>query len=302
MRFLVFDIKRYAINDGPGIRTTLFLKGCPLRCAWCHNPESWSSEPQRCYKQNKCIGCRSCVEVCPQGALQLTSEGIRPTEAVCLLCGRCADECPTMAQEICGKVWTMEALMAEVEKERIVMEESGGGVTLSGGEPLMHPEDTLALLRALGSRGFHRVVDTSLYATEAVVAEVAAECDLWLADLKMMDTERHQRMTGVGNEPILRNMRWLAEHGCDFVVRIPLIEGVNADEENMEQTARFLHSLPWERRTVHLLPYHEMGRDKLRRLWIDSPSADVQMTVPKEETLSRCQRQLETYGLQVERS
>ena len=204
-----------------------------------------------------------------------------------------------MALEICGKAWSVDALMEEVEKERMVMEESGGGVTLSGGEPLMHPADTLELLRALGNRGFHRAVDTSLYAPEAVVAEAAAACDLWLADLKVMDSERHHRWTGVHNEPILHNMRWLAAHGCDFVVRIPLIEGVNADEENMEQTARFLHTLTWDRRTVHLLPYHEMGRDKLHRLWMEARMEEVTMTVPSEETLCRCREQLESYGLQV---
>ena len=275
----LFDIKRYAINDGPGIRTTLFLKGCVLRCKWCHNPESWSTLPHRSYKKSKCIGCGTCVEVCKQGALQLTSDGIRPTEA--------------------GKWWPMEALMREIEKERMVMEESGGGVTLSGGEPLMHPQYVLELLRELGIRGFHRAVDTSLYAPLTVVSEVASECELWLADLKMMDTERHYYYTGVGNEQILSNIRWLAEHGRNFLIRIPLIEGVNADEENMDQTARFLASLPWERRVVHLLPYHELGRDKHRRMWSVYPAEHLPMSVPTDETLRRCQKQLEAFGLQV---
>ena len=158
----IFDIKRYAINDGPGIRTTIFIKGCPLRCVWCHNPESWTAQLQLLYKKSKCIGCKTCVGVCPQQVLTLTASGIQPRfdkvsdreysvgveleDIGCTLCGLCTDECPTTALEICGRQYTMDELMAEVEKERSVMEDSGGGVTLCGGEPLMHPEDTIELL------------------------------------------------------------------------------------------------------------------------------------------------------------
>ena len=217
---LIFDIKRYAINDGPGIRTTIFLKGCPLRCVWCHNPESWSPQPQKLYKKTKCIGCRSCVEVCPQQALELTPEGIRPTQNACILCGKCTEECPTTALEMCGKEWSMEALMAEIEKERPIMEDSGGGVTLCGGEPLMHPAFTLEILHELGQRGFHRTVDTTLYASQDTVAKVAAACELFLVDLKLMDSEKHRQYTGVPNEVILQNIRYLAEAGKDFFIRI----------------------------------------------------------------------------------
>ena len=217
---LIFDIKRYAINDGPGIRTTIFLKGCPLRCVWCHNPESWSPQPQKLYKKTKCIGCRSCVEVCPQQALELTPDGIRPTQNACILCGKCTEECPTTALEMCGKEWSMEALMAEIEKERPIMEDSGGGVTLCGGEPLMHPDYLLAILKELGRRGFHRTVDTTLYASQDTVAKVAAACELFLVDLKLMDSEKHRQYTGVPNEVILQNIRYLAEAGKDFFIRI----------------------------------------------------------------------------------
>ena len=302
---LVFDIKRYAINDGPGIRTTIFMKGCPMHCVWCHNPESWSPRAQLLYKQSKCIGCQTCVDVCPQHCLKLTPDGIVRGEG-CTMCGRCADECPTRALEVCGRQWIMDALMDEVEKERLVMEQSGGGVTLCGGEPLMHPDYTLELLRELGRRGFHRTVDTTLYAQTAVVEAVAAECELMLVDLKLMDSEKHRRYTGVGNELILQNLRLIAAAGHDFRIRIPLIEGVNADEENIEATARFLSTLNSQFSMfnvqcsiIHLLPYHDVGRDKHRRMWSRYNPEQLPMATPTEETLERCRRQLEAKGLKV---
>lgn len=263
---LLFDIKRYALHDGPGIRTTLFLKGCPLRCVWCHNPESWSPLPQRLYKRSRCIGCSTCVESCPQGALALTPEGIRPTGAECTLCGTCARECPTTALEISGRAWPMDELMAEIEKERDVMERSGGGVTLCGGEPLMHPDYTLELLRELGCRGFHRAVDTTLYAAPGVVRAVAAECELLLVDLKVMDSALHAHYTGVPNERILENIALMAALGVPYYIRIPLIAGVNADDTNREAVVRFLKSLPALPEEVDLLPYHDIGKGKHERL------------------------------------
>ena len=295
---LIFDIKRYAINDGPGIRTTLFMKGCPLHCIWCHNPESWSPRQQILYKRSKCIGCQTCVETCPQQILKLSPDGIVMGSG-CTLCGRCAEECPTTALEQCGREWTMDELMLEVEKERDVMTDSGGGVTLCGGEPLMHPDDTIALLKELGRRGFHRTVDTTLYASKEVVEAVADNCDLLLVDLKLMDSDRHYRYTGVKNELILDNIRLLATLGKDFFIRIPLIEGINADEENIEATACFLDTLPWQRRMVNLLPYHDVGKDKHRRMWSTYNPRNILMASPSEEVRQRCKKQLEAHGFHV---
>ena len=280
---LIFDIKRYAINDGPGIRTTIFVKGCPLRCVWCHNPEGWSPQPQVLYKRSKCIGCRTCEQE-----------------------GFVVDDCPTKAREVCGREYTMDELMAEVEKERVIMEDSGGGVTICGGEPLMHPEGTLEILRELGRRGFHRTVDTTLYAQPDVVKAVAQECELLLIDLKLMDSEKHRLYTGVGNELILQNIRLIAEAGHDFRIRIPLIEGINADEQNIEATARFLYSLHSSPSqggvgggSVHLLPYHDVGKDKHLRMGSRYNPQGYPMATPTDETLQRCRQQLEAYGLHV---
>lgn len=296
---LIFDIKRYAINDGPGIRTTIFIKGCPLRCVWCHNPESWTPTQQLLYKQGKCMGCGTCLEVCPNHALEMKSDGIHIRTSSCLVCGRCAEECPTTALELCGKEWAMEMLMQEIEKERDVMEDSGGGVTICGGEPLMNPDYTLALLRELGHRGFHRTVDTSLYAPQKVVADVSDECELMLVDLKLMDTRKHRQFCGVDNAQILQNIRWLAEHGRRFTIRIPLIDGVNADAENMTQTATFIASLPGNKPVVHLLPYHDLGKDKHRRMGSTYNPDGFMMQVPSEELQRQCTEILASKGLQV---
>ncbi len=303
---LIFDIKRYAINDGPGIRTTIFFKGCPLRCVWCHNPESWSARTQRLYKKSKCIGCLSCIEACPQGAIRMSSDGIVPVEDVqCIGCGHCAEACPTTALEMCGRAWDMEELMVEIEKERDIMADSGGGVTLCGGEPLMQADACLETLHELGCRGFHRAVDTTLCADPQLVEQVADECELFLIDIKLMDGTQHRRFTGVDNRLILDNIRLLARRGKRMWIRIPLIEGVNTDEANIEATARFLVSLremnpdhnPVEQ--VNLLPYHDIGKDKHRRLWSHYNPQNLPMATPTDATADHCSQLFAAHGIRA---
>lgn len=301
---LIFDIKRFSINDGPGIRTTLFLKGCPLRCVWCHNPEGREPQPQKLYTRKKCIGCQSCVEVCPRQLLKLTPDGIvqLPSEqggGECLLCGRCTDECPTLALKMSGREWPLDELMKVVEKERKVMEDSGGGVTLCGGEPLMHPTYTCALLDELGSRGFHRAVDTTLYASELVIRDVASRCELFLVDLKVMDSERHRFFTGVPNEPILSGIRLVSSLGQPYWIRIPLIVGVNADEENLRRSAEFLASMPTPPEVIGLLPYHDIGKGKHEKMGTTYNPLQFPFAAPSEAEQQSAVTLFATYGLKA---
>jgi len=263
---LIFDIKRYAINDGPGIRVTLFFKGCPLACRWCHNPESMSPRAQKLFTASKCIGCRACVQACPEDACELTAEGIRTDAERCRVCGACAEICPSGATEISGRSYAVSELLEIIEKERPFFDQSGGGVTFSGGEPLQHHPLLLELLQACGARGIHRCVDTSGLAPREVLLQVAEQAELFLYDFKLCDTERHRQWTGVDNGPIKQNLRTLAETGREIRIRIPLIAGVNDDAENITATASFIVELPGGARPVNLLPYHGIAAGKHSKL------------------------------------
>jgi len=281
---LIFNVNRYAINDGPGIRVTFFLKGCPLRCAWCHNPEGISPHVQKMYTASKCIGCKSCIETCPENACTLTPEGIVTDLNLCTGCGVCADICPTRATEMSGKVITVDEVLTLVEKERIFFDQSGGGVTFSGGEPLMQSDFLITLLDELGSQSIHRVVDTTGFAKKEILLEVAKRTDHFLYDLKMMNSERHRKWTGVENMVILENLKSLAATDATINIRIPLVKGVNDDIENIEQTAAFVANLEGERKDVNILPYHNIASGKHLRLGTIYDNSN--MSEPDDDQLS----------------
>jgi pyruvate formate lyase activating enzyme len=293
---MVFNISRYAIHDGPGIRTTVFLKGCPLNCWWCHNPESISPEPQLSFRPNRCIRCGACVEKCPNHALAMSDEGLTTDPKACLLSFACAAACPADAREVVGRAMSVAEVMAEIAKDVPFYDESGGGVTFSGGEPLMQPEFLIELLDACGRLDLHRVVDTSGYAHHDTLLEVSRRTDLFLYDLKHMDSEVHRKYTGVGNELILDNLSALSSRDVDLRIRFPLIPGINDDGENVEKMAWFLRKL---RRApaVDVLPYHDVAVSKYTRFGYNYRLAGI--SGPGSQQIQHVAATLSSHGLVV---
>ncbi|MFN2226360.1 MAG: glycyl-radical enzyme activating protein [Anaerolineae bacterium] len=266
-----FNIQRFSTEDGPGIRTTVFFKGCPLRCAWCHNPEGLARRPELMWYDVRCIGARDCLGACPLGALTLIPEGMTVDRERCDACGACVRACPTGALEVIGRTWTPEALFAEVQKDAVFYETSGGGVTLSGGEPLVQSEFLNELCRLCHAAGLHVALDTCGAAPWAAYEALLPDVDLVLFDLKIFDKERHRAATGATNAGILDNARRLAAAGVPLWIRTPLIPGYTADEENVAALATFLAAeLPTVQRW-DLLAYTNLGEPKYRRL--DRPYA-----------------------------
>ena len=292
----IFDIKKYAIHDGPGIRSTVFFKGCPLACRWCHNPEGITVASQRIYHQERCIGCGECLQICPHGVMTQTAEGIVSDPAKCDLCQTCADYCPSEAIEFVGRNVTVGEVMREIEKDIAFYDQSGGAITLSGGEPLMQPEFLLRLLDACATLDLHRTVDTTGYADSELILQVAQKTDLFLYDLKLMDAARHRNFTGVSNENILNNLKLLAQNKARIQVRVPIIPGINSDAENIDRTAAFVAALPGVEQ-VAILPFHNSARSKYGRLGMECVSSGIER--PSKDGLKIIAASFEKSGLQV---
>ncbi|MFC1563774.1 glycyl-radical enzyme activating protein [candidate division KSB1 bacterium] len=262
---LIFDIKRYALHDGPGIRTTVFFKGCLMHCRWCHNPEGITEVGEIIWRVERCRKCDDCIKACPKKAIEQKGTVRYVNKKECDLCGDCVEACNAEALELAGKEMTVDEVMAEIEKDIVFYDESGGGVTFSGGEPMNQVDFLDSILERCRKLELNTTVDTSGYCSFQSFRKIQDKVDLFLFDLKCLDDHVHKLYTGVSNRMILENLKKLYLYGKKIVIRLSLIPGVNDDMANIEKTAKYLSGLK-KIKEINLLPYHKMGIDKFSRL------------------------------------
>lgn len=263
----IFNVQKYSVHDGPGIRTSVFFKGCPLSCWWCHNPESQDNKIQLMHFKNKCTSCGKCVTNCPNNAITLDDKGIAIDKEKCTLSGHCVDVCAYGAMEITGREISASDLIKEIRKDEVFYKQSSGGVTFTGGEPLNQIEVLTNVAKQCHDLEIHTTLDTCLFASWDKLSKIVPYIDLFLVDLKHIDSNVHEKYTGVPNELILDNMKKLSDLGKRIFVRIPIIPGINDSIETMDKTIEFLKTMNFEQ--VNLLPYHKIGMDKYTRLQED---------------------------------
>lgn len=276
----VFEIERFAIHDGPGIRTVVFMKGCPLSCLWCSNPESQELKPEITQNPSFCIGCGSCIKACPENAISSSDEGITRDITKCTNCGKCAEACYSGALTLVGKTYTVEELVKEISVDEAFYFQSGGGVTFSGGEALMQGEFLYKAAKACRERRYHTCIETTGFASWNTISKAAPFINLFLYDFKHMDNEKHLEYTGQRNEQILENFIKLIKTGADIIARFPVIPGYNDDENNILQMISFLKK-NYNKKRIDLLPYHNLGSTKYKSLGIPYELKDL--VPPKEE-------------------
>jgi pyruvate formate lyase activating enzyme len=292
---VIFDVKKFAIDDGPGIRTTIFLKGCPLHCWWCHNPEGQLPAPELMYRRMRCTGCAECVKICPEDAIYRVGKSISINRKKCSSCGKCCQKCPTGALAIVGKKMSLNEIMKEIDKDSIFYDESAGGVTVSGGEPLFQMGFLNALLDECKEKNIRTAVDTCGHAPSKSIDMISNRVDLFLYDIKIMDETKHRKYTGVSNKPILENFKRLAESRSNILVRVPVIPDINDDKDNVTQTGKFAVSCGTE--NISLLPYHRAGIEKYTGLGKTYKLRKIQS--PSDQKLRQIKEELEAFGLRV---
>jgi pyruvate formate lyase activating enzyme len=284
----VFNIQRYSIHDGPGIRTTVFFKGCPLKCLWCHNPESQNFNKELVQYKDRCINCGYCIKACKMDAIE--------NKENCILCENCCEECPTNSRVMLGKEMTINEILQEVEKDRAFYDQSKGGVTLSGGEPLSQGEFLLSLVKELKMKSFHITIDTSGYAPWENIEELLPYVDLFLYDLKIVNEEKHKFYTGVSNKIIIDNLRKLAKTGTDIYIRIPIIPTINDGDEDIKDFLQILKEIGGFEH-INFLPYHNISTEKYNRLNLEYKIADIKE--PSSESMKKIKNIFENHGFKV---
>lgn len=299
MKALIFNIQGYSIHDGPGIRTTVFFKGCPLNCIWCANPESINNFPEVLFTESKCVKCYHCKEICPHSAITIPEERgyIHINREICINCKEyvCAKECYQRAIEIAGYDITCDNLLKEVEKDSLFYTNSGGGITLSGGEPLYQYEFTLQFLQNIKGKGFHITLDTSGFISWEKFRPILEFTDLILYDLKHIDPTVHKKLTGVSNEQILMNLeKILTLTNVPVIIRYPVIPGYNDSKENVDAMINFVKAL--EIKEVNLLPYHRLGKSKYERLGKKSSFID-EIQSPSTSQLEEMKKYVESFHI-----
>lgn len=293
---VITNIQRFSVHDGPGIRTTVFVKGCPLRCPWCQNPENLKPYPELMYYRQDCISCGLCLKACPAGAIRPGEDGrILTDRRSCTVCGRCVEACYPGARKICGQPYTVDEVYKEVLKDEVVYATTSGGVTLSGGEFTLYPEFAAQILERCRRRGIHTAIETCGYAPWERMELIARPVDLFLFDVKVIDPEKHRRWTGVDNRLILENARRLPGAGRRMIVRVPLIPKVNDDADEFGRIVEFAGSL--NAASLHILPFHQLGKSKYAALDLDYALSDLEE--PTEEAVERCREIAVQRGLKV---